>query len=84
MNFRFEDVIRESIVPFAFATSVYPLILSLEVRCDDQHQRTVAKILLQYLGKMLHRGPVSETDTALPSPQELQGKILIKVVLYRM
>ncbi|CAG0908785.1 unnamed protein product, partial [Cyprideis torosa] len=74
----FEDVIRDAILPFAFVASPYPVILSLEVHCDDRQQDEMAAILVRHLKGYLHMEQPSVETTALPSPNSLKEKILIK------
>jgi len=43
-----------------------------------QFQDKIAEHMKSYLGPMLYTDPVGEDRTALPSPEELKHKILIK------
>ncbi|CEH14023.1 Phosphoinositide-specific phospholipase C [Ceraceosorus bombacis] len=75
----FADVI-EAIGKYAFINSPYPIILSLEVHNDIPQQDVMAAILKQKLGGMLLSEKLTGKDgkDALPSPDRLKGKILIK------
>ncbi|XP_066365865.1 phosphoinositide phospholipase C 2-like [Miscanthus floridulus] len=60
----------------AFATSPYPVILTLEDHLTPDLQAKVAKMLKETFGEMLY---VSESEqmAEFPSPDELKGKIII-------
>jgi phosphatidylinositol phospholipase C, delta len=73
----FRDVctaIRES----AFAVTDTPLIVSLEVHCSPAQQATMVKIMKDAWHDVLVAEPDKEPD-ALPSPDALRNKILVKV-----
>ncbi|CEP63362.1 phosphatidylinositol phospholipase C LALA0_S08e00694g [Lachancea lanzarotensis] len=61
---------------YAFITSPYPLVLSLEVHCKPANQVIMDNILRQELGSNIFNRPVKDT---LPSPADLKHKFLIKV-----
>lgn len=44
-----KDVL-EAIGAYAFDTTSYPLILSLEVNCSDEQQKSIAALLVAILG----------------------------------
>lgn len=46
----FHDVLVDAIKPYAFDTSEYPVILSLENHCSERQQETLAKHLRDVLG----------------------------------
>ncbi|KAF9122911.1 Phospholipase C [Mortierella sp. 14UC] len=73
----FRDVI-EAISTYAFVNSPYPLILSLEIHCDLDQQDIMANIMRTKLGSWLVVAPLDSEHVVLPSPDELQFKILIK------
>lgn len=75
----FLDVINV-ISRYAFASSPYPLILSLEVHNDLAQQAVMTRILRERLGSALldERLPGVEPGKQLPSPERLRGKILVK------
>lgn len=66
----------EAIKEHAFATSPYPVILTLEDHLNRDLQAKVAKMLKETFGEMLY---VSESEhmAEFPSPDELKGKIVI-------
>ncbi|THW12216.1 PLC-like phosphodiesterase [Aureobasidium pullulans] len=74
----FEDCIAV-IARYAFASSVYPLIISLEVHCNPDQQLHMVNIMKLYFGDALLTTPLVENASVLPSPEELKNKILIKV-----
>lgn len=67
----------EIIRKYAFITSPYPLIISLEINCNKENQAIAASILVNSLDAMLYQN-ISEHGP-LPSPGELKHKILLKV-----
>ncbi|KAG0007071.1 Phospholipase C [Modicella reniformis] len=73
----FRDVI-EAISTYAFFSSPYPLILSLELHCDLDQQEIMANIVKAKLGSWLVAEPLDSSSFNLPSPDELKYKILIK------
>ncbi|KAI7803562.1 1-phosphatidylinositol 4,5-bisphosphate phosphodiesterase delta-3-A [Triplophysa rosa] len=73
----FKEVI-ETIAQYAFKTSPYPLILSIENHCSVEQQVVMAKHLQSILGKKLLKKPLNDQLKHLPSPEELMGRILIK------
>ncbi|GAA6215001.1 1-phosphatidylinositol 4,5-bisphosphate phosphodiesterase delta-1 [Lates japonicus] len=74
----FRDVIK-AIKDFAFKTSDYPVILSLENHCSVDQQKLMAHHLISILGDALVTKPLGNTmPTTFPSPEELKGKFLIK------
>jgi hypothetical protein len=73
----FCDVI-EAISTYAFVHSPYPLILSLEIHCDLDQQDIMASTMRTKLGSWLIVAPLDGEHVILPSPHELQYKILVK------
>ena len=69
-----------AIARYAFVASSYPVILSLEMHCGAVQHDKLAKIMRETLGSALLDGMIDEdTDSnSLPSPAQLQYKILIK------
>ena len=74
----FKDVLTDAIKPFAFEASKYPLILSIENHCSLECQNKMARYFVDILGDMLYMDMVDNERLALPSPEELREKILIK------
>jgi phosphatidylinositol phospholipase C delta len=81
-NFRkfamFSDCIN-TINEYAFSSSEYPLIISLEVHCNSFQQGVMARVMRQTFGDKLVHEPLDPDSAILPSPEQLKGKILIKV-----
>ncbi|KAI4878691.1 hypothetical protein NFI96_001026 [Prochilodus magdalenae] len=74
----FKDVIN-TVAKYAFKTSEYPVILSIENRCSVEQQKVMAQLLRDILGDMLVRTTVDgKVPSVLPSPEELKGKVLVK------
>ena len=64
----------------AFTASSLPLIVSLEVHANFDQQQIMVDIMKHaWKGHLVDLGPLEEGPKALPSPQSLQNKILIKV-----
>jgi phosphatidylinositol phospholipase C delta len=74
----FRDTVKV-INQYAFCESPYPLILSLEVHCDREQQMRMAEIMKEEFGSKLLQQPLDWESAVLPSPEELKGRILIKV-----
>lgn len=74
----FNDVIY-AILKYAFISSPYPLILSLEIRCNDANQLKMVSSLKNILGDSLVTQPIVPHSLSLPSPDDLKHKILVKV-----
>ncbi|XP_034024816.1 1-phosphatidylinositol 4,5-bisphosphate phosphodiesterase delta-1a isoform X2 [Thalassophryne amazonica] len=75
---RFKDVIK-AIKEYAFKTSEYPVILSLENHCSVPQQKLMAHHMISILGSALLTRPLGNSmPTNFPSPEELKGKFLIK------
>ncbi|XP_060104021.1 1-phosphatidylinositol 4,5-bisphosphate phosphodiesterase delta-1 [Heteronotia binoei] len=72
----FCDVIK-AIKNYAFKTSPYPVILSLENHCSLEQQKMMAHHMETILQDMLLLAPV-DSNKGLPSPEQLKGKILVK------
>lgn len=64
---------------YAFVSTPYPLVISLEVHCGPEQQHAMADILKHTLGDQLLRVPLPGHAFELPSPEELKHRILIKV-----
>lgn len=79
---KFIDVIK-AIKTFAFVTSPYPIVLSIENHCNSQQQRRMAIIMRGIFGEMLldsSEGYYASPGVELLSLEELREKILIKGV----
>ncbi|KAL8778814.1 MAG: hypothetical protein Q9213_007235 [Squamulea squamosa] len=64
---------------YAFVSSPYPLILSLEVHCNPTQQQAMVDIMVKEFGERLLRASIMTNKLQLPSPEDLKNKILIKV-----
>lgn len=74
----FRDVIQ-TVRDYAFTTSPYPVILSLENHCSLEQQAIMAHHLCTILGDMLVTKALdSSNPNELPSPEQLKGKVLVK------
>ncbi|XP_061661324.1 1-phosphatidylinositol 4,5-bisphosphate phosphodiesterase delta-1a isoform X2 [Syngnathoides biaculeatus] len=74
----FKDVIK-AIKDYAFRTSDYPVILSLENHCSVGQQKLMAHYIISILGDALVTKPLGNVvPTTFPSPEELKGKFLVK------
>ena len=74
----FSNVIK-TIKKYAFITSPFPVIISLEIHCSTSNQRKLVEIVTEELGDSLVKQPIIEDSAILPSPLELKYKFLIKV-----
>ncbi len=66
----------------------YPLILCLELQCSVSQQERLAQLLIETFGEKIYLDHLTiETEVlsneyrSLPSPNDLRGKIIIKVKL---
>lgn len=76
VNFR--DVVN-TIKEHAFAASDLPLWLSLEVHCNKSQRIIMAQVMMEVFGECLVTEPIPGYSKTLPSPNQLRGKILLKV-----
>lgn len=67
------DVIKE----YAFIASPYPVIVSIENHCTEQQQHKMAKHIKEAFGDILQL-PDAKFPEALPSPEDLKNRVLIK------
>ncbi|XP_065898551.1 1-phosphatidylinositol 4,5-bisphosphate phosphodiesterase delta-4-like isoform X2 [Dysidea avara] len=72
--------VAETINKYAFNTSRYPLILSLENHCSKEQQKRMAQIFNDVFGDSLAKENLVELEelNRLPSPHDLQRKIILK------
>ncbi|KAJ8337237.1 hypothetical protein SKAU_G00384570 [Synaphobranchus kaupii] len=74
----FKDVIK-ALKEYAFKTSEYPVIISLENHCSVEQQKVMAEHMTSILGSALLTTPLGDAmPTDFPSPEELKGRFLIK------
>ena len=59
----------------------YPLILCMQVQCSINQQERIAQLLVEIFGEKLSLDHISFLNKSrlLPSPNDLRGKIIIKV-----
>ncbi|GAB1285091.1 1-phosphatidylinositol 4,5-bisphosphate phosphodiesterase delta-4 [Apodemus speciosus] len=74
----FKDVLA-TLAQYAFQSSEYPLILSLDNHCTWEQQKTMAQRLTEILGEQLLSSTLEgQLIDIMPSPEQLRGKILVK------
>ncbi|NP_473407.2 1-phosphatidylinositol 4,5-bisphosphate phosphodiesterase zeta-1 [Mus musculus] len=73
----FKTVVQ-AINKYAFVTSDYPVVLSLENHCSPGQQEVMASILQSTFGDFLLSDMLEEFPDTLPSPEALKFKILVK------
>lgn len=66
----------EIIKKYAFITSPYPLIISLEMNCGKENQLIATSIFQNCFGSLLYYP--DDKDNFLPSPMKLRHKIVLK------
>jgi phosphatidylinositol phospholipase C gamma-1 len=71
------DVLK-TIKEHAFVTSEYPVILSIENHCSISQQRNIAAAFVDVFGDMLLKEPLMSNSNAMPSPNQLKRKIILK------
>ncbi|KAK8136048.1 1-phosphatidylinositol 4 5-bisphosphate phosphodiesterase 1 [Apiospora sp. TS-2023a] len=64
---------------YAFVASPFPLLVSLEVHCNNAQQVLMADIMKEIFGTRLVTAPLDASSDKLPSPSELKHRVLIKV-----
>ncbi|KAF7185076.1 1-phosphatidylinositol 4,5-bisphosphate phosphodiesterase 1 [Pseudocercospora fuligena] len=74
----FEDCVSV-VAKYAFNSSPYPLIVSLEVHCNNEQQQEMVRLMKKYFGAAMVTEPIIPNSNSLPSPEELRERILIKV-----
>lgn len=67
------------IAKYAFHTSPYPLIVSLEVHCNSEQQLAMVDLMKKHWDSTMLTEPLFNNATTLPSPDDLRHKILVKV-----
>jgi hypothetical protein len=71
------DVIK-AIDEFAFKSTPYPVVLSIENHCSLPQQAIMAEVMIDIFGDKLFMPQKFEKDDFLPSLEELKYKILVK------
>lgn len=59
----------------------YPVVLSIEEHCDVKQQKMMAQYFREVFQDKLLTEPVELEAEQLPSPTQLKGKIIIKVLI---
>ncbi|KFH43651.1 1-phosphatidylinositol 4,5-bisphosphate phosphodiesterase-like protein [Hapsidospora chrysogenum ATCC 11550] len=77
-NVSFREVLVV-IKKYAFVKTLFPLWISLEVRCSEEQQRVMAVILREVFGSQLIEEPLASNIDMLPSPSQLLEHVLVKV-----
>ncbi|KAK4328303.1 hypothetical protein Pmani_001287 [Petrolisthes manimaculis] len=72
------DVLRDGIKAYAFEASPYPVILSIENHLSIDQQKVMVKLMKEILGDMLLTEPVSEDLIAVPSPESMKNKVIVR------
>lgn len=67
------------IAKYAFHSTPYPLIVSLEVHCTVEQQIAMVELMQKHWDGIMITEPLMNDSVSLPSPEELRNKILIKV-----
>jgi phosphatidylinositol phospholipase C, delta len=75
----FEDIIAVINNYLDENPETYPIIVSLEVHCSHPFQHAMATIMRKVFGeKLFVPQPTGNSNTQLPSPEELRGKVILK------
>ncbi|EHA18183.1 hypothetical protein ASPNIDRAFT_207992 [Aspergillus niger ATCC 1015] len=64
---------------YAFISTDFPLILSLEVHCNPEQQLAMVRIMKETFKDQLVLEPLLTNTFVLPSPEDLKRRILVKV-----
>ncbi|QIW96140.1 hypothetical protein AMS68_001658 [Peltaster fructicola] len=67
------------IAKYAFHSSPYPLIVSLEVHCGAEQQLAMVELMKKHWDNAMVTEPIFSNAISLPSPDDLRHKILVKV-----
>lgn len=71
----------EAIMKYGFVSSPYPIIISAEIHCGVAQQDMMVDIMTSVFGDALMHAPINGRPciAVLPSPEDLKGRILLKV-----
>ena len=75
---KFTDIIKTIKVFLNFHPDSFPIILSFENHCSIPYQEVMADDLVRVLGDTLYAPSENSLNKPLPSPAELQGRVVIK------
>lgn len=67
------------IAKYAFHSSPYPLIVSLEVHCGAEQQLAMVDLMKKHWDTVMVTEPLASGNFTLPSPDDLKHRILVKV-----
>ncbi|XP_069052564.1 inactive phospholipase C-like protein 1 [Lepisosteus oculatus] len=67
----------EVVNKYAFLSSPFPLLLYLRQRCSPGQQRALARLLREAFGGRLYAPRAGAGAGALPSPEQLRGRVLL-------
>jgi phosphatidylinositol phospholipase C delta len=67
------------VAKYAFHSTPYPLIVSLEVHCTVDQQLAMVELMKKHWDGIMVLEPLMNDSVTLPSPEELRNKIIIKV-----
>lgn len=67
----------QAVNKYAFVSSPYPVIISLEIRCSVEQQDRLTSIIKECFGQRLVTVELDHVE-GTPSPEDLKGRILIK------
>ncbi|KJH43338.1 Phosphatidylinositol-specific phospholipase C, X domain protein [Dictyocaulus viviparus] len=70
--------VLEAIKRFAFETTPYPVILTLENHVGLVQQRVMVDVFQEVLGDLLYLPPPNSEQRILPSPNMLKRKVLLR------
>ncbi|CAF4047827.1 unnamed protein product [Rotaria sp. Silwood2] len=70
--------ILEAVHDYAFATSEYPIIISIENHCSVQQRFVMTSIFKEIFRESLVQSPLSPNETCYPSPKQLKRRIILK------
>lgn len=73
----FRDVVI-AIRDYGFVASDLPVIVSLEIHCNLDGQRTMSEIFLEILGAAGMLPPLPDVEGVCPPPEQLKRKVLLK------
>lgn len=67
------------IAKYAFHSSPYPMIVSLEVHCGAEQQLAMVELMKKHWEPAMVTEPLNPGSVTLPSPDDLKHRILVKV-----
>lgn len=64
---------------YAFVANNYALWVSLEVHCNSAQQVIMADVMKEVFGSRLITKPIDSSSDKLPTPEQVKGRIMVKV-----